>query len=190
MGRPRKPICGVGINDSDQPISKIINGKRVDCKFYQTWRDMITRCYSERFKLKYPTYATCETVHDWHMFTKFKAWMESQDYDGNHLDKDLLIEGNKVYGPDTCIFIPQALNKFLLDNKSNSGKLMKGVKIRPYGSFYAECNNPFGEGYLGTFHDEESANAAYLAKKREIAILWSNEQTDQRIAIALRKLFT
>ena len=46
----------------------------------------------------------------------FKDWMENQDWEGNQLDKDLLFEGNKVYGPKTCVFVTRMVNNFTLDS--------------------------------------------------------------------------
>lgn len=182
-------IAGVGINNSTYVTTR--SGCK-PCPYYQKWRDMITRCFSDKFKIKHPTYRDCECCPDWIYFMNFRSWMETQDWKGKHLDKDLLIKGNKIYSPDTCVFIEQGLNKFLLDNKKfESGKLMKGVKYKKEsGKYKAECNNPFGNNYIGTFDTEKEASNAYLQKKREIATLWANKQTDERVANALLLMFS
>jgi len=36
--------------------------------------------------------------------------MERQDWEGKHLDKDILIPGNKIYSPDRCIFVSSLIN--------------------------------------------------------------------------------
>lgn len=77
---------------------------------YQTWSGMFKRCYGP----DYPSYLECSVHPEWHNFQNFAGW-----YEDNHpkdglkydLDKDIKVEGNKVYGPDTCIFVDQALNK-------------------------------------------------------------------------------
>lgn len=191
-GRPRSLVCGVGLNDAPYPTETgKYSGESSVCKFYQVWRDMIRRCYSDKFKEKHPSYKDCETVPEWLYFMNFRSWMETQDHEDNCLDKDLLFPDNKLYSPETCVFIPQALNKFLLDNKKNNGSLLKGVKYNSKtGKYRAECNNPFGKGAIGTFNTEIEAHEAYKYKKREIANLWADKQSDPRIAISLRSLFT
>ena len=42
--------------------------------------------------------------------------MEKQDWEGKFIDKDLLFPGNKVYGPDTCVFVTRQLNNLFTDH--------------------------------------------------------------------------
>jgi len=86
-------VCGVGINDADYPTRryKTVNGKSKlvwTCPFWRKWKDMISRCYSERELEKYPTYKGCSVCEDWLYFSRFKAWMEKQAWEGLVLDKD------------------------------------------------------------------------------------------------------
>lgn len=105
-----KRVHGVGINDllGCYPI------KFADCQFYKTWKKMLGRCYDPKYQATRPTYRGCEVCEDWKYFSKFKAWMETQDWKNNHLDKDLLLSGNKVYSPETCVFIPSAVNNLIV----------------------------------------------------------------------------
>jgi hypothetical protein len=133
----RKLICGVGINDA--PYSTVLgidkNGKQIRCPFYVRWKSLIHRCYSptawkqtnKNGYLKNAQYEYCTVSEEWHTFTNFKSWMESQDWEGNHLDKDILFPGNTVYGPDTCIFVPPHINTMLVDQKP--GKYPPGVRF-------------------------------------------------------------
>lgn len=34
--------------------------------------------------------------------------------EGWHLDKDILLKGNKVYSPETCAFVPAKINSLLI----------------------------------------------------------------------------
>ena len=40
--------------------------------------------------------------------------MEQQDYIGKVLDKDLKVTGNKIYSPETCLFISPKVNGYLI----------------------------------------------------------------------------
>jgi hypothetical protein len=106
-------VCGVGINDADYSVvgySKDSNGKTVQtmCKYYRTWKSMLRRCYYKKDNL---SYNDCKVCDEWLRFSNFKAWMEGQNYEeGLHLDKDILVKGNKVYSPCACVFIPNEVN--------------------------------------------------------------------------------
>lgn len=118
----KRLIYGVGINDSK---STYIEGKR--CKYYVTWKSMLQRCYSLKYKNKNPTYANCSVCDEWLTFSNFKAWMVKQNWEGKDLDKDILIEGNKIYSPETCFFISRRINTLLNVSKKRIGSLPLGV---------------------------------------------------------------
>ena len=43
------------------------------------------------------------------------------------LDKDILYKGNKVYSPDTCVFVPQGINSLFVKANKLRGDLPIGV---------------------------------------------------------------
>ena len=98
----RRAVCGVGINDAWYKTTVLICGKKVRCKIYQTWKDMIRRGHDQKYQAENPTYIGCTVVKEWHRFSVFAEWMQAQNHDGLYLDKDIILPGNKVYGPDTC----------------------------------------------------------------------------------------
>ena len=117
--RNRSLKFGVGINDADYPVNPVVNGKRKICPFYNVWSNMIRRCYMDD-KNRRPqetSYIGCSVVDEWHKFSNFKRWMEKQDWKNNQLDKDLKVPGNKVYGPDTCVFIPKSINTLISEGQ-------------------------------------------------------------------------
>lgn len=76
-------------------------------KAYTCWAGMLRRCYSEHNQKKSPTYIGCYVCKEWHNFQIFCEWyIDNYPKDGNkyQLDKDILIEGNREYSPDNCIF--------------------------------------------------------------------------------------
>lgn len=125
-------VCGVGINDADYKvqINSNINKKAVclwKCPYYTKWKSMLERCYSIKVKTKHQSYKDCYVCEEWLLFSNFKSWMEKQDWEDKSLDKDLLIYNNKVYSPETCIFLPKEMNCFLIQNKSMRAKYPMGV---------------------------------------------------------------
>lgn len=74
---------------------------------YNAWRSMLERCYSAIPKVGYETATVDER---WHNFQNFAAWYKQYYKQGYQLDKDILVQGNDVYGPDTCLYVPRAIN--------------------------------------------------------------------------------
>ena len=192
----RKLVYGVGINDADYIVKKhaIVEGKDKIiwvCPYYRAWNSALMRCYSEKFHLNYPTYRDCTVCDEWLTFSNFKAWMEQQDYEGKHLDKDLLKEGNKVYCPEYCIFVNGKVNSFITDRSNDRGEYMLGVvRHEATSKFRARCNNPLTgkREHLGLFTIELEAHLAWKRRKHELACQLAESEycNDPRLAEALR----
>lgn len=185
MNNPKKLYCNVGINDATYAVHKVVNNVRIVCPFYSRWCNVLNRCYSDKEHIRNPSYIGCSVVTEWHTFSNFKAWMEKQDWEGKELDKDILVEGNKIYGPDTCAFVNKETNYFLRDIPKRLYSLPVGVFIRNSGRYSARVKNQGKWINLGTFDSPEEAQAAWYNKKRELAIALSLTQTDKRVADAL-----
>lgn len=194
----RKLVCGVGTNNADYVVQKFetvdcVDGKRKQklvwtCPYYRTWVGMIYRCYSDKSQNKRPTYRGCSVSEEWLTFSNFKAWMEKQDWEGKHLDKDLLFEGNKLYSPETCVFVSPMVNTFISDNGAARGEWPIGVCWnKEKTKLQSNCRNPFTKKaeYLGCFISEEEAHQVWLKRKLELAHLLAAEQEDPRVAEAL-----
>lgn len=193
MAGKKSSVFGVGINDSNYVTNKkeTINGKRAmvwQCPFYVCWSSMLRRCYSKVYQKKQPTYAGCTVCNEWLTFSNFKAWMEQQDWEGKHLDKDILFAGNKVYSPETCVFVSRSLNAFIFDASSYRGAYKLGVDfVKSAGKLAARCCNPFTKkvDFLGYFKSEDEAHLAWKARKHELAVLLCREINDQRVRSAI-----
>lgn len=185
-GSARKPLYGVGINDADYMVKPIVNGSRVLCPYYQVWKDMIVRCYSEKYQAKKPTYIGCLVCDDWFLFSNFRLWMIKQDWKGKRLDKDILIQGNKTYSPETCLFVTHEINSLLNTNDRNRGELPIGVTHhKSSGRVQAKISTRLGRVHLGTFDDHKEAHEVYkIAKYAYIAEI-ANEQTNEKLKMAL-----
>lgn len=193
----KRPVYGVGINDSETTIAKyktifLENGTKAKravwfCPFHKKWQAMLERCYSPRWHKKQPTYVGCTVCEEWKYFSNFRSWMETQDWEGKQLDKDILIEGNKVYSPETCVFVDQKVNKFLTERGNDRGRYMLGVHIKPSGLYFACCNSVVTnkQVYLGAYQTEKEAHLVWLEYKLSQAIILAEEQTDERVSKAL-----
>ena len=129
-------VCAVG---TKYPPSE---GGR-NTKWYMLWARMLQRCYSDTLKKKQPTYEGCEVSDNFKNYEYFYEWCHNQigfNNDGNgnpfHLDKDLLIKGNKVYSEDTCVFVPMEINNVIVKADSLRGDL-------PVGVFFDKSRNKF-----------------------------------------------
>lgn len=183
-----KLVQGVGINDANYAVYQVICGKRVRCPFYRAWEHMLERCYNQNYKVKRPTYTDCKVCDEWLLFSNFKSWMEQQDWQDKHLDKDLLVIGNKVYSPSTCAFVDLTTNNFILTRKALKGKWPTGVCFKKRErKFVAQCSNPFTKQneHLGFFSCLQTAQETWRKRKHELACQLAELQTDPRVKQAL-----
>ena len=137
--------------------------------YYVTWRSMLDRTLSDKYKKKYPTYKDCSVCEEWLTLSNFKKWFEDPKNgyrDGFHIDKDILIKGNKVYSPDTCCFVPHEINTMF--SRKSRGDLPIGVN-RCGGLFTATVCVDYRNRHLGCYPTVEEAFNAYKdAKERHI----------------------
>ena len=121
-----------------------INGKSVTKKSYATWRGMLDRCYDHKFQEQYPSYKGCTVCNDWLFYSNFEIWYNNNIPDKINrweLDKDILVQGNKEYSPDTCCFVPQRINSLLTNTSASRGKYPVGVTFSKKScSFRATCS--------------------------------------------------
>lgn len=154
---------------------------------HHTWMNMLARCHPGG---RQPTYRGCSVAPEWLSWENFRQWWEDNYIEGWCLDKDLLVPGNKVYGPLTCMYVPRQANNFFLDHGAARGSLPQGVRRDP------TCKtNPYmavvsvGRGRkvsVGHFPTQEAASKAYREAKLKIVAEMSEEmlrngKTTQRV---------
>lgn len=156
-GKCSQIIYGFGVNDLNRTVS--------DDPIYFTWKRMIERCYAQTTLDNCPTYQDKYVSLDWKWASKFESWMLEQPWQGMELDKDLLVLGNKEYGPNTCSFVPKKVNLILGTSEGKRGDYMLGVCLHSTArhKFQSRC----GQKYLGLFDDEPSAHRAWQKAKSE-----------------------
>lgn len=89
---------------------------------HNIWMDMHHRCNEDIYKHR-NYYGTVKVVEEWRVYQNFIKWVRSEksNYDTRwvqEIDKDLFQwfkqpDEMKYYGPDTCVFLPKSLNRFL-----------------------------------------------------------------------------
>ena len=172
------------------------NGKQTKC--YNAWHDMLRRCYDEKLHKRKPTYKGCNVSKEWHNFQNFAKWYDENYYEIEgekmHLDKDILVKHNKIYSPETCIFVPQAINKLFTKCDKSRGESVIGTHHDKNGKYQVNCHliNPGtskskGE-YLGIYETQEKAFEIYKYYKekniKEVADYFK-EQIPQKLYDAL-----
>jgi len=183
----KKLVYGVGINDlADDPdyVSKIYDNKIGKiiwrCPYYSKWTGIIRRCYCEKERYKTPAYAGCTVTEEWYKFSKFKTWMENQDWQDKHIDKDIITPNNKVYGPEFCLFVSQRINNLLHTNDKTRGKYPMGVCWqKTYGKFEAKLSINNKTKCLGFFDTPEEASQVYNRARSEYLLEWANNLTSE-----------
>ena len=161
INRRKTLVFGFGVNDYDGNV--YINKTFIPS--YAHWRAMLSRCYYYGI----PTYAGVTVCDEWLTFSNFKKWFDENYREGYVLDKDILIQGNRIYSPETCCFVPRLINSFLTNRGKKLNAEKNGVRKTKYGTFQARLRVNNKETCIGTFCSEEEAFNAYkLAKKERI----------------------
>ena len=170
--KKNKKVYGGGINDYNLPV--YIDGKPI--RPYKTWAEMIRRGFCPKFKEKYNVYHDCKVCDDWVYFTNFLDWYQEQDPpEGWVLDKDLLVRGNRIYSPNTSVFIEHSLNCFMTESTKARGMFPLGISFREKtGRYIAQCRSveTNKETHLGCFLLLEDAVSAYNNFKWGQAQVW------------------
>ena len=164
----RKLTHGVGLCD--------VRGVSTKLPSYRRWSGMLERCYNSKSLSRFPTYTGCSVCEEWLTFSNFKRWHDDNYREGYHMDKDILVQGNKVYGPETCCFVPGRINTMLTDRHNARGNYPLGVTqkvhINKDGSraitYPARCWGADRKHMHKTFKTPEEAQAWYAETKHAV----------------------
>lgn len=163
-------VYGVGYFGIGKFKSIDENGKITKC--YNAWLNMLKRCYDTKWQEKHPTYKGCKVCEEWHNFQVFAEWYYSNFYEIENneqmtLDKDILKKGNKIYSPESCIFVPQFINKLFTKCDKTRGNLPIGVS-KHRNKFQAHLSKGNGKRIrLGTYTAPNEAFRAYKKAKEQ-----------------------
>ncbi|MCX2891761.1 hypothetical protein OO258_26395 [Pseudomonas sp. DCB_BI] len=135
-----------------------------------------------------PRYQGCTLGFE--CFQEFAAWCNSQYGYGFRdqndmkweIDKDILVPGNRVYGPDFCCFVPRRINSLFTFSSKMRGDLPLGVSPFKGDPKVLRARIRIGNGkskHLGIFRSAIDAHRAWQEEKsriiREEALLLPDE---------------
>lgn len=150
-------------------------------KSYTTWRNMIKRCYSDKFQKKMPSYIGCEVCEEWLSYEIFEKWYNENYYEVEsrkmNLDKDILFKNNKVYSPKRCVFVPDLINTLFTKSNTSRGNYPIGV-YKNFNKYRAIIEINGKKESIGTYDTVEEAFNVYKTAKekyiKEVADMYKN----------------
>ena len=159
-------VYGVGYLGCNLELKTTYNGKK--CNIYTQWKNMIERCYNEKFHQLRPTYEGCTVSDEFKDYSKWREWYDKYPYkqDDWQLDKDLLAKGNKIYSSETCVFLPHIINSTLTKSNKTRGEYLIGVYFGTHNNKFKSYLSKRGKKmWLGSFNTEIEAFNAYKQSK-------------------------
>lgn len=138
---------------------------------YSTWFSMMRRCYCEKSKILQPAYIDCTVDEEWHNFQNYAEWYYNNPYAkvGWCLDKDIIVQGDRVYHKDYCTFVPQEINASVIYKSTTKYGLPRGVSKHRYDSskYTAYVWDKHESKYKGVYETPEEAYAEYVRGKKK-----------------------
>ena len=138
---------------------------------YRCWYNMIQRCYNTKHS-SYKSYGEkgVRVCEEWLCYKNFKKWYDHNIYQIEKervcLDKDILVRNNKMYSPETCIFVPERIN-LIFEMKDRKTNLPLGV-CKNGNKYMSRINDNGNVIYLGSFDTPEEAHELYLKERLKI----------------------
>lgn len=158
-------VCGIGYT----------GGNIENDKARSSWSGMIHRCYDTKANRSRRYFDRGVYVcNEWLNFQNYYRWWSENYVEGYHLDKDILVQGNKCYSENTCCFVPCEVNSLLTYTQAKRGDLPCGVSFNPdrggvKGNYSAQvCQGKKDSKWLGYFATPEDAFEVYRQAKEEV----------------------
>lgn len=140
-------------------------------KAYEYWMNMMSRCYSKNYQKINNSYIGCSVCEEWLNFSNFEKWYEENYYQCDNekmsLDKDILYKNNKIYSPNTCVFVPQRINSLFEKANKIRGKYPIGVYYHKRDEKFIVQIRKNKEIFSNRFDDEISAFNCYKENKEK-----------------------
>lgn len=146
--------------------SESITNKRSDnYVIYLKWANMMQRCYSKKVHKLKPYYKGCKVCEEWHNFANFRKWYVENVMIGKKLDldKDILLQGSKIYSPETCCLVPHFTNIVFVEHGTKTCIVFNNVT----GKYDVGMSILRKREDIGTFDTEDEANNAFIEYKTD-----------------------
>jgi hypothetical protein len=158
-----------------------INSKQYSTKSGSVWKKMRDRCKVEGWQQKnQATYIGCHQSKDFLDFQLFTEWHVIQvgyGLENYNLDKDVLVQGNKLYCSEMCVVIPRQLNTFFCSAEAIRGEYPQGVS-RMCDKYMCRVRSNGVQVSKGLYNTPEEASAAYKVAKEAEAYRWYERLRD------------
>ena len=79
------------------------------------------------------------------------------------LDKDILYKGNRIYSPETCVFVPSSINVLFTHKPIKQNNLPIGCNYN-HGKIQVTCRTNYKQTIIGRF-ELDDINGAFNAYK-------------------------
>ena len=178
-------VFGCGVND-------LVGVVLTSTKEYKLWSSILRRSYSSVYHKNKPKYKDVSVSDSWLLFSNFyKDIKEIPNYHKSieedwHLDKDILVKGNRIYSKETVCFVPNEINSlFIRANKVKN----KAIGVYKLGNKYTSKFQIRGKTIeLGIFETEDAAFLAYKNAKEDYIKSVANKylgEIDEKVYKAL-----
>lgn len=165
-----KTVYGIGYFGKGSYICRHPNGEISDV--YCVWANLLKRCYTD-YKGNYgkENYKNATVCEEWHNYQTFAKWYEDNTArfkEHNivpYLDKDLKIEGNMTYSPDTCILLPNILNCTVRGRVTTT--IYQGV-TKKNGKYIVSVMFKGKQNRVGKFETLDEAITCYQTEKVKV----------------------
>lgn len=110
-------------------------------------------------------YEDVTICNDWYLFSNFYKWYRDNYVKDWHVDKDILLQGNREYSPQNCIMVPRVINN--LFKRSSSMHDIKGVYLdKRTDKYYAQIRIDGKTKQSGSSSDILVAHQHYLTLRK------------------------
>ena len=155
----RRTVYGIGyLGCSDDSFTR-------DNYIYSKWANMMQRCYDEETHRLKPYYAVCTAEIEWLNFSNYREWHKENAMGDRKvdLDKDVLVQGNTVYGSETCTLIPHFTNTIFEERGADTNIILNNDT----GKYDVTMSILGKREEVGMFDTEEEAKQGFVDYKQD-----------------------
>lgn len=163
--KPRKLIKGIGVNDSQYKVTRRDGLVLTKCPYYSRWISLINKCANTDFTI-------CD---DWLTFSKFRKWMEKQNWEGDRR-LNLTLFRTKHYSPETACFLTRRASCAFDDKSYQKSQYPTGVTyLKDRRIYNAQCSTEGIQCTIGYSKTEAGAYKMYIDFKHAHMLVIASE---------------